>query len=516
MRRIFSALVVFSFFAQMIPLIPAANADGTTYIVSAYYSPKPGQDFYLHKTYDDEIAMNGAGIRTSSGEPVRIGAVAAPKDIQFQTRVRIKQTLTIKGQSVNFEFNGTVLDRGGAIHSANNVPRLDIYMGEGQAWLCRAINFGFQTVFVNFDTNATPVDTTNLDMIPSNCNNPHNEIVPLASGTTLPFDPFTMPIGVASPVENIKTVQGLLSRVGTYTGPIDGILDADVTEAIIQFQIANGIIQTRTDDGAGTYGPKTRSMLKVLLSGTLNTTPNSNITNTPTTTTTTPTSPTTTTTDTSTNNALMSNDDTRDLEKKLKDLGYFNYDIDGIYNKHLVDSIYAFQTAKKIVTSVDDPGAGYYGSVTQTTLDESYAAYTAKHAQIVALETQLDTAKQTRDAMLAKKQQEFVDTMKKIPAVRLNQVHPEIRTLQKILKQVGYLDAKDTAIFGKNTKSALAKYQLELRTIDSLTSQYAGVLGDKTRAAIAADLYARWLKTDTTSNVDIDKIQKQLDDLKKS
>lgn len=111
-----------------------------------------------------------------------------------------------------------MLDRGGAIHSANNLPRLDIYMGAGQEGLCRAINFGVQTVYVEFDRNASPADTNNFDNIPSDCSNPHNETVPLASGaTTRPFDPFTMPIGRGSPAANIKIVQNLLSRIGAYT-----------------------------------------------------------------------------------------------------------------------------------------------------------------------------------------------------------------------------------------------------------------------------------------------------------
>jgi len=99
--------------------------------------------------------------------------------------------------------------------------------------------------------------------------------------------------------------------------------------------------------------------------------------------------------------------------------------------------------------------------------------------------------------------------------VKLGQVHPEIRTLQKILKQVGYLDRKDTAIFGELTKAALAKYQLELKVIDSITSTNAGILGDKTREAIAIDLYNRWLATDTGSTKEMDRIQGEIDALKK-
>lgn len=461
--------------------------------------------------------MNGEGKFTASGQPVRIGVVAAPKENPFNTRVRIKQTLNIKGTSVNFDFNGTVLDRGGAIHSANNLPRLDIYMGSGQAGLCRAINFGVQTVYVDFDNNASPSDTNNFDNIPSDCSNPHNETVPLASGaTTKAFDPFTMPIGTGSPTANIKIVQNLLSRLNAYSGPIDGKYNDALIEAIFNFQRANGIVQNRSDEGAGTYGPKTRAMLKALLSGQLNKENNTNTVNASASDTSSASTSSSTNTTTQTSTTTSTTEDTRALQLKLQELGYFKFEPDGIYNKRLVDAIYAFQLEKKIVSGTDDPGAGYFGSVTQSALEESYQTFAAKKDQIVALETKIDEAKQARDEALEKKKQEYIAMLKKIPTVKTGQVHAEIRTLQKILKQVGYFNQKDTAIFGPVTKAALAKYQLDLKLIDSLSSPSAGVLGDKTREAIAADLYARWLKTDTTSNAQIDKLQKELDELKKN
>lgn len=510
MRRLSSLLLLLSFLTQLVPL--TAHAEWAYYLVSAYYSPLPDQEFYLNGSYENEIKMNGEGKFTASGQAVRIGVVAAPRENPFNTRVRIKQTLTIKGTNVNFDFNGTILDRGGAINSANKLPRLDIYMWSGKEGLCRAINFGVQTVYVDFDTNSTPSDTTNFDNIPSDCSNPHNETVPLASwgSNTRPFDPFTMPIGTGSPVENIKIVQNLLSRVNAYSGTIDWLYNETLTNAIFVFQKANGIVQEKTDDGAGTYGPKTRNMLKALLSGQLNKNDNTNITNS-TLNTNTVSSPTTIPT-----NTIGTAEDTRELQKKLQDLGYFKFEPDGVYNKRLVDAIYAFQLEKKIVTGVDDPGAGYYGSVTNSTLTEATLAFEAKKAQILALETKLDTAKQTREGIYTKKRQEYIETVKKIPTVKLNGVHSGIRILQKILKEVGYFDRKDTAIFGTVTKTALTKYQIDLKVIDTATSTSAWVMWDKTREAIAADLFARWAKTDITSSVEVNKIQKELDELKKN
>lgn len=395
--------------------------------------------------------MNGEGKTTASGQPVRIGVVAAPREKPYNTRVHIKQTINIKGAPYNLDFHGTILDRGGAIHSASRLPRLDIYMGKGQEGLCRAINFGVQTVYVEFDNNLTIPDTNSFDGISADCKNPNNETVPLASGVKKTFDPFTMPIGIGSDTEDLKTVQKLLTRVGAYTGAINGVYNEALTDAIFRFQKANGIVKEKTDDGAGTYGPKTRAMLKALLSGELNKTNNTTVTNESATTsnnnTTSTDNTTTPTTNLTPSQTTAEIGDVRELQTKLKDLGYFKYDVDGIYNKRLVDSLYAFQLEKKIVTGEEDPGAGYYGPVTKSTLEESYKSYQERKEEIASLEQDLEAAKDVLNNSREKKKLEFINTIKKIPTAKLKQVHPEIRTLQKILKQVGYLDHKDTAIF---------------------------------------------------------------------
>lgn len=259
-------------------------------------------------------------------------------------------------------------------------------------------------------------------------------------------------------------------------------------------------------------------MLKALLSGELNKTTNTTAVNTNTTTPETP-SNTNTTPDITTNLTPEQNTnelgDVRELQTQLKDLGYFKYDVDGIYNKRLVDALYGFQLAKNIVTGEEDPGAGYYGPVTKSALAESYASYTARKSEIANLEVALSEAQATLNTLRDKKKLEFINMMKKIPTAKIGQVHPEIRTLQKKLKELGYMDHKDTAIFGEITKMALAKYQFDLKVIDSLSSQYAGVLGNQTREAIAIDLYNRWLAADTASVTEVDRIKAEIEALKK-
>ena len=507
MRRLISLLSVCML---VTPLIPVTQAEWSYYLVTAYYSPVQGQEFYLHDSYEAEIKMNGEWITTASGKPVAIGAVAAPKDKPFGTRVHITQKITIKGTSYNMDFHGTIVDRGGAIHSASKLPRLDIYMGKGQEGLCRALNFWVQTVYVDFDNNTSIPDTTNLDSIPSTCKNPHNQTVPLASGAKKTFDPFTMSITAGSPAENIKIVQQLLQKAGAYIGTIDGIYGQDMIEAIFQFQKKQGIVVERSDDGAGLYGPKTRTMLKSILSSEDIA---SIVTVTPPATTTTPQS----------DSIFGSNvfdgskaEDIRSVQKMFKDLGYFNYEIDGLYNKRLVDAIYTFQLERKIVDNATEQGAGYYGPVTKSTVEEAHRAYLEKKAKIASLEEAIAKVKAEQDKQNESKKKEFVDMVAKIPTLKIGLVHPEVRTLQKILKDGGYLSVKDTAIFGSLTKAALIKYQIDLKVIENANSDFAGVLGEKTRAAMAADLYQKWLKTNSgAQGLEIERLEKELAELKK-
>jgi peptidoglycan hydrolase-like protein with peptidoglycan-binding domain len=131
----------------------------------------------------------------------------------------------------------------------------------------------------------------------------------------------------------------------------------------------------------------------------------------------------------------------------LKEMGYFKFDADGLYNKRLVDAILAFQLAKQIVTSSDDIGAGFYGPVTQSTLEEAYKAYLEKKIKIDALNAELEKIKAARITIADEKRKAFESTISKIPSLKVGQIHAEIRTLQKLLKEYGYLNHKDTAIF---------------------------------------------------------------------
>ena len=51
---------------SFLPLATHASEQGQFYIITAYYSPLPDQDFYLKGSYELDIRLNGKGIAGAS------------------------------------------------------------------------------------------------------------------------------------------------------------------------------------------------------------------------------------------------------------------------------------------------------------------------------------------------------------------------------------------------------------------------------------------------------------------
>ena len=69
------------------------------------------------------------------------------------------------------------------------------------------------------------------------------------------FDPFTMPIQRSQPQSDVKIVQNLPSSQCLYWSYRWNIWWR-FRRSYISIPKTNGIVQAKTDDGAGTYGPK--------------------------------------------------------------------------------------------------------------------------------------------------------------------------------------------------------------------------------------------------------------------
>ena len=96
-----------------------------TFIVTAYYSPLPGQSFYVTGSLAGDKRLNGNGTNGADGTPVYPGMIAAPSTYAFGTGVNCPGYI-----------DGEIHDRGGAIVKAgvrsNAHDRLDFWAGHGE------------------------------------------------------------------------------------------------------------------------------------------------------------------------------------------------------------------------------------------------------------------------------------------------------------------------------------------------------------------------------------------------
>lgn len=200
-----------AFFAVSVDAAMAAETK--TFIATAYYSPTPDQAKYYTGTYAGDLSLNGGNSKASDGTPVYVGMVAAPRNYAFGTKINLDGIGVV-----------SVHDRGGAIGAGDGYDRIDIWMGYGDTGLARTLAWGRREI------TGTIVD----------------------SGTSVSLD-----------LENIlnnapKAGDLALKKLQTIGYNTSGRTFSDV---ILQFQLDYGVINSRTDAGAGNYGPKTTAKL---------------------------------------------------------------------------------------------------------------------------------------------------------------------------------------------------------------------------------------------------------------
>jgi len=283
MKRLLSVLLTAVLFASMTPTNMAPEAEAAfaygkrTFIVTAYYSPLPGQSFYVKGSYAADKRLNGEGIAGASGTPVFPGMLAAPKDYAFGTKIYLQ------GLGV-----GSVTDRGGAIVNAGKrgmaYDRLDVWMGHGEEGLRRALRWGKRTVsgYVYRDTSvATTMSfgdnyTPPALVAPSPTTTPSKEQVAKAevakkvetiAKTSEFYQGFPSYMGKGANGPSVKMLQAALSKLGYYSRGMTGTYDGHTITAVLRYQLDKKIVDSKDAYAAGYFGVETRKqMMQSLLS----------------------------------------------------------------------------------------------------------------------------------------------------------------------------------------------------------------------------------------------------------
>ncbi len=256
MKKILTGILIFSIIYNYIFSFYTVNAQkefnkNNYFIVTAYYSPLPNQQYYITGNYKDELILNGKWIAGASGEKVFSGMLAAPWKYPFGTKIYLD------GLGI-----GSVEDRGGAIVQAGkrwyNYDRIDVWVGYGEEGLRRALFWWKRKVYGYIVDNwrKTSID---YNIIPS----PKWATDGLKKKQKKLANIFDISLWLWSEESLIKQLQEILEKLWFLEKNYNtGVYDNKTINAVYDFQVKNKILSKASDPWAGSYGPKTRKSLK--------------------------------------------------------------------------------------------------------------------------------------------------------------------------------------------------------------------------------------------------------------
>lgn len=413
-----------------------------TFVVTAYYSPLPGQSAYFRGSYEEDIAFNGKGTNGADGTDVYTGMIAAPDSYAFGTRI------DLPGLGV-----GTVHDRGGRIIEwGDDIHRIDIWMGKGEEGLSRALAWGARrvkgTVYPSAFVGA-PVESLALDSIPADtsilASLPKNDPLEIMTHAKL---------GEATYA--VRLLQESLKSAGYLKDGPMGLYGPVTQEALREFASEYGL----PGDGS-TVTPEIIAALSI--SQTLQ---KKNLP------------------DLGEGIELgMTGSDVRQAQKLLRYLGYYRGRTDGTFDQDVKEAVASLQIAHGIVKSTTDPFAGRIGPATRSAILQAWKVkVVAEKAKRVALRMQV--ADSVRTSSLPQK------------VLAKGDRGADVSRLQRSLRDLGYLSPKDvTGTYGTRTESALKAYQLDRAILKKDAVKGVGVFGPATRTALLKDMTEKsWQK----------------------
>ncbi|MFH0776732.1 MAG: peptidoglycan-binding protein [Patescibacteria group bacterium] len=461
-QKFLAGLLALALLATFTPISRADDFEPyeATFVISAYYSPLPNQRVYFRGTYEADVRLNGNGTNGADGTQVYPGMIAAPKSYSFGLKIQIP------GMGV-----GSVHDRGGAIVEAGERAiathdRLDVWMGKGEEGLARALQWGVRTVTCK----VYPASYT------------------IAESFTLPTmgSVFVADLQVGSSGDSVVRLQNELKTYGYFRDPIDGFYNDATAKAVLGYQLARKIVASANDAGAGILGARTRESLNSeifqrswtppasLLLATANAASGVSISKTTTSSASTST-PAVTTSSTQNNSRFSttlslgdSGDLVRDLQIALTKAGFYECEINGIYDAKMEDCIFSFQKANELLGNREDLGAGVFGEKTRAKLDSVLAELETKQQDLIAAQIPTKTASPGDSG-------------------------ENVSQLQSGLKALGFFKGEISSQFDATTKAALIDFQISTGVLSAKTDYGAGFLGPKTLTAFQKSLQTSFL-----------------------
>lgn len=411
--------------AQVAPLVntePAGPYE-VNFVLTAYYSPLPGQCCYVKGGLVADKILNGNGTHGADGTPVYVGMVAAPPSYKFGTKVQVPGLGVLE-----------VHDRGGAIQlqEGGKIHRIDVWAGYGEEGLARALSFGVKRVrgVVYPPGTAQPKSDFDLSRIEMDFDRlkPYNtvqngliDLQPKAGDHSL---------SVAYLQEHLQALGYLVDEDPRFFGP--------KTQAALEgFQRDKGL-EINTDaldpDTAAMLMASTRMLgrdMGVPMVG-----------------------------------ELSSQNDLATAQRLLRSMGYYKGRTDGVYGEPLKNAIIAFQQEKLLIGDATSPGAGTIGPITQAAIADVLRSERSRQiAATILLIKGVQDRLLEQDALVATTTEEGYKG-------------EGVEDIQRFLAQLGYFPVESVnGVFGPLTRQAVAAYQVTRGVLQSGSQKGAGVVG---------------------------------------
>lgn len=410
-------------------LMEAAKPYEQHVTITAYYSPKPSQCCYVKGSFTDDAILNGNGTHGADGTPVYPGMAAAPKSYPFGTRIKLPGIGTV-----------TVHDRGGAIIEKSDTHRIDLWVGEGEEGLARALAFGVKRVTATVYPVGSnqPKETMDLAKLPS----PPERLMPyLTEETTL----FTLSIALSDRTASAEFLQEKLKLIGYFDRTPTGFFGQETQSALQKFLKDMG-----SDAPSDRITEASASLLEAAVKRVKAVEPITDVTS-----------------------AGSSSACIASAQRLLRFLGFYKGRTNGEYDDKVKAAVLAFQKSQGIVTSDNAAGAGRIGPQTKRALNTAWRrAHVVRVAGELLAEHQLMTRLTQKGYFLNR-------TLSKGDAGK------EVKQLQAFLVRKKFLPPEDqTGTFGERTEKALRAYQMDTGIIALTTDRGAGVVGPATLAVI--------------------------------
>lgn len=394
------------------------------FTLTAYYSPLPDQCCYVKGSYEADKILNGDGTHGADGTPVYPGMIAAPPSYAFGTRIELPGLGTL-----------TVHDRGGAIQEWDDSHRLDVWVGQGEEGLARALEFGVQHIRGMVYPNGTdqPTESFAMESLPS----PEDRLKPylVADAGLLDIAPAYGEHGLS-----VRMLQEHLRDVGYFDHEITDFYGDVTRDALAAF-----IADMQMNESADSLSQKTAAYIVAAHELRNAPSPIAFV------------------------DAASSASDIMKAQRTLRFMGYYRGRTDGAYSSVLFNAILAYQRDQQLVGDAQSPGAGRIGPLTKNALDTMVLRRRATdRAQKILVFVEVRDKLEGQGALLAS-------------TMQVGANGKNVRLLQEFLASQGFFPAEEiNGNFGPLTEEAVASYQIARELLPSRTSSGIGTIGPVT------------------------------------